>query len=326
MLLFFLLTLGLPLSWPQADLRSPRAPLPRPATPVGIPYGFWGLNGEVHPTGLAAARRHLGMTVFHTATVQPAWAVDVLLPMVRAAGLQVTLRMTGDHPRYTTATGDFDLDAWKAQLAPWASADVQPFIADGTLLGHMLLDDIHNFPGHDPTAAELDEMARLSKALFPDLMTFVREKATAMPPPQHPSGTYQQVDAIVNQYKAAEGDVRAYVTRESARARALDLGVINGLNIANGGDGSSGQPGWGKDKFAMSAAEIRAYGAVLAADPDCAMFLNWEYDGKERWSDKSIGKEYFDRSDLRVALHDLGTWVATHPPVPLLRRSLPPPP
>jgi hypothetical protein len=298
---------------------TPKPPLsgtPRAAVAAPSPrYGFWGLNGFVTPEGLRQKQRELGMSIFHTSTRSPSWAVNELLPMVRDAGLQVTLRLTGDHEHYTTADGDFSLDAWKAALALWASADVAPFIADGTLAGHMILDDIENFEGHDPDAAALDEMARFSKALLPGLMTFVRQKATAMPAPA--GGTYAHLDAIVNQYKAAEGDVVAYALAEAERAAALDLGVINGLNIANGGDGSSGQPGWGPYKHAMSAAEIRRYGAVLAAVPACGMFLNWEYDGEERWSDGALGSDYFDKPDRRRALSQLSEKLSEHPPVSL---------
>ena len=73
----------------------------------------------------------------------------------------------------------------------------------------------------------------------------------------------------------------------------------------------------------MSADEIRTYGAVLAAVPECGMFLNWEYDHEEVWSDGSIGGTYFDRPALQQALRDLGAQVQAHPPVLLLR---PPPP
>jgi hypothetical protein len=281
-------------------------------------YGFWGLNGFVTPEGLRATRDAFSMTIFHTATMDREWAVGELLPMVREAGLQVTLRLTGDHHHYTTG-GDFDLEAWKRTLSRWEGIPLQEFIDDGTLAGHMLLDDIENFEGHDPDAAELDEMARFSRALLPGLMTFVRQKATAMPRPV--GGKYIHLDAIVNQYKAAEGDVREYAATEAAAAAALGVGVINGLNIANGGDGSSGQPGWGAGKHAMSAEEIRRYGWVLSSVPECGMFLNWEYDGEERWSDGSLGSDYFDQDDRTAVLRRLGERVGRHRPVPLLKAT-----
>ena len=119
---------------PAPGVVGPRAPsVPR--------FGFWGLNGHVSPEGFADLKQRFGMGIFQVASEDPAWAVGHLLPMVRAAGLQVTLRLTGDHDRYTTL-GAFDLGAWKAELDRWDPEALAPFIADGTLAGHMLLDDI----------------------------------------------------------------------------------------------------------------------------------------------------------------------------------------
>lgn len=283
--------------------------------PSEVLYGYWGLNGHWSEDELRAMRLETGMTVFQVANRHPQSALSTLLPDARAAGVKVTLRLTGDHIHYSRR-GDFNLAAWKAMLAPWAGSGVQEYIDDGTLVGHMMLDDIHNFKGDDPTAAELDEMARYSKSILPGLMTYVRENATELPVPE--SGRYEHVDACVNQYRALDGDVVEYNRVEAARAAELGLGVINGLNIANGGDGSSGQPGWQKGRWAMSAEEIRTYGEVLAKEPSAAMFLNWEYDAEERWSDGSRGADYFDQPELHAALWEVRELVAIHPPQTLV--------
>jgi hypothetical protein len=289
---------------------------PEEPSPPGQIYGFWGLNGHVSPQGFADLRERFGITGFQVANEDPVWTVGSLLPMVRQAGLRVTLRLTGDHHAYTR-DGDFDLELWKVQLDRWRDAGAQPFIDDGTLAGHMLLDDVVNFEGRDPDAADFEEMARFSKELMPGLMTFVRQKATHMPPPE--GGRYVWVDAAVNQYEALEGPVEAYASVQEERAIALGLGVINGLNIADGGDGSAGRPGWRATHYPMTADEIRSYGQVLATVPSCGMFLNWEYDGREEWSDGNIGADYFDQPELQAALAELAALFAEHPPIQLLK-------
>jgi len=302
---------------------TPAEPMPEPA-PLTHPqerhYGYWGLNGYVSPEGLADVQSRLGASIFHTSTRSPNYALRTLLPMAQAADMRVTLRLTGDHQHYTDAHGDFDVEAWKRQLEPWAAAasELAPYIEDGTLFAHMLLDDIRTWEGTNPTGDELDEMARASKEALPGLATFVREHATRMPIPS--SGQYKQVDAIVNQYRHREGDVQEYTRKEVARARTLDVRIIHGLNIANGGDGSSGQPGWQQGRFAMSADEIRHYGAVLASPPDVSLFLNWEYDGEERWSDGSVGSDWFDKPELQAALVELGERIKAHPGPPLVKQ------
>jgi hypothetical protein len=300
-------------------LLSPSAS-PPPAAPVVIPsdlapasspvpFGFWGLNTFLTPAGLADVKARTGLTVVQLATSGAGYTLGTLLPLMRESGVRITLRLTGDHEFYTTRNGDFDLAAWKVALDQWNPADLAPFVADGTLAGHMLLDDIVNFEGHDPTAAELEEMARYSRARLPGLMVYVREEAQRMPKPA--GGRYQYVQFAVNQYTTRRGEVQAYTDDNMRASREMGLGVINGLNIADGGDGSSGQPGWGKGFWAMSPDEIRRYGSVLATQEGVSMFLCWEYDGAERWSDGSIGADYFRRPDVEAALRDLGRLVAS---------------
>ena len=123
----------------------------------------------------------------------------------------------------------------------------------------------------------------------------------------------------MHQYRGREGAVQAWSDRQAARAASLDLGVICGLNIANGGDGSSGQPGWQEGRWAMGAAEIDRLGAVLAAEPSCGLFLAWEYDAEEKWSDGSVGADWFDQPAQQAALKRLADRVGARQPAPLRR-------
>ncbi len=273
-----------------------------------IPYGFWGLNGYVDEPGLVEVGERFGLVVFSTATRHPGYGVGDLLPLVENLGLRVNLRLVGDHAYYTDGDGNFDLDMWKAMLDPWRDSGAEPYIENGTFAYHMMLDDIGEFPGHSPGAPELEAMARYSEEVLPGLATLVRANAAEMPVPE--GGRYAHVDASVNQYHAINGDVRDYTELQVAAAEDLGLDLVMGMNIADGGDGRSGQPGWGEGKWAMSADEIRDYGTVLSAAPGCVMFLNWEYDGEEPWSDGTIGSHYFNQPDLAEALADLGERLA----------------
>lgn len=275
------------------------------AEPVDVLIGFWGLNGYLSPDGLADIKNRFKSTVFQISSSGANYTVNTLLPMVRDAGLKVTLRMTPGHSSYST-NGNFDLALWKSYLSTWQNSGIQEFIDDGTLVGHMLLDDIDDFTGTDPTAADLDEMARFSQEILPGLMAFVRCQATKMPVPEN--GQYIYVDAVVNQYKASEGPVETYVANQLSKAQSLGVDIINGMNICDGGDGSSGQQGWRSDKFAMTAEEIVNYGEVLMSVPDLKLFLMWEYDGEEVWPDGTIGSDYFDQPDLQAALSYLGDY------------------
>lgn len=271
--------------------------------------GFWGLNGFITEEGLTDVSNRFNASVFQVASSAPNYTVNTLLPLVRESGMKVTLRMSGDHSAYTT-DGNFDLEKWKTDISEWENSGVQEFIDDGTLVGHMLLDDIDTFEGTNPTASDLDEMARYSKELMPGLMTFVRQKCSNMPEPIRESGEYEYVDNCVNQYTNyqgfSDGPIDEYIIEQTAAAERFNLGMINGLNIADGGDGSSGQAGWSSGKYAMSAEEITSYGEALLDVPDLQMFLMWEYDGEEIWSDGiTIGSDYFDQPEIQAALASL---------------------
>jgi hypothetical protein len=285
-------------------------------TRSGIPYGFWGLNGYHSAEGFADVKTRFGITVFQVTSTNPTWTVGTFLPLIRNSGLKVTLTMV--HPSLITdSSGNFSREAWKAELDAWVDSGVEEFIDDGTLIGHMLLDDIYNFAGADPTAEDLDEIARYSKTLFPNLFTYVRERASNAPVPSAPyshSGTYKYVDAFMNQYETLHGDINNYISVNVASAESLGVGIMMGLNLCDGGDGSSSQPGWRTDRvtYAMSADEILTYGTALLQAPNVLMFLMWEYDGEELWSDGSIGADYFDRADLQAALYQLSQLAATY--------------
>lgn len=265
-----------------------------------VPCGLSGLNGHLDPDGLDEVSERFGLTLFHTSTKSPGWAVPELLPMVREAGLSVNLRMVGPASEYTDDEGGFDLAAWSEALAAWEDSGVQEFVDDGTLAGHLLLDDPGGFEGTPPTADELEEMARLSKAVLPGLLTIVPEAPTELSLPR--SGAYTELDAALVQYRARDGDVVDYALDMMAGAEARDLALVAGLNIANGGDGRSGKPGWSEGRWAMSGEEISEYGGVLTGVPDLMQFLSWEYDAEEAWADGSVGAEWFDAPEQQEAL------------------------
>lgn len=266
-------------------------------------FGFWGLNGFLdNKQELKDVKHKFNMTVFQVASEDPHYLVHHLLPKIKKANLKVTLRLTGSHKYYTT-NHNFNLEKWKKRLAKWQVSGIKKYINNGTIVGHMLLDDIYNFKGADPTATELDEMARYSEELFPNLMTYVRNQASTMP-----KGKYQYLDAIDNQYSTQEGDINDYVKKEYKAAKKHNFKIINGLNICDGGDGSSGQLGWRTDGefYAMSAEEITKYGEALLNMSDVNMFLMWEYDGEETWHDGTIGSDYFNQTSLQQAIYNLG--------------------
>ncbi|MCP4805730.1 MAG: hypothetical protein GY884_10335 [Proteobacteria bacterium] len=273
-----------------------------------ISYGFSGLNGFQDEPGLEDVHERFHLSAFHTSTRSPNYAEQSLLPLVEEENLSVNLRLVGGPEYYTDGSGDFDLEAWKAELEPWRDADLDDFIDDGTLAHHMMLDDLSAFSGRGPTASELDEMAAFSDDVLPGLDCAVREEPADLPVPS--SGTYEHLAASAAQYRSQDGDVEEFALLQMQVAADLGIGLITGMNLADGGDGSRGQPGWDEGNWAMSAQEITFNGHVLTGVPEVRMVISWEYDGEEAWSDGTIGADYFDEGEVAEALEALGARAA----------------
>ncbi len=140
----------------------------------------------------------------------------------------------------------------------------------------------------------LDQMAQYSKSLFPELVTMVRAA-----PSQLQGYTWQFLDASWAQYAARKGPIGAFVSTEVAAAQSARLGLVVGLNISKGGDGSSGIGG--ADGYSMTGAEILQYGGAFLAEPSSCAFLMWD-------SRASV----IQRSDVASALAELAGDARAH--------------
>jgi hypothetical protein len=68
-----------------------------------------------------------------------------------------------------------------------------------------------------------------------------------------------------------------YLERHVAAAQARGLGLVLGMNVLNGGDGSSGIVGTSLSKWQMSAAEVDSIGRLFAAEPYACALITWRY-------------------------------------------------
>jgi hypothetical protein len=275
------LSLCAALSACRADERDINAPELEMCTPSD--HGFWHLGGyseggspEEVATKLENVAAETGMTTFVIAQ-QPSYALSTLLPAARSEALGVLLRMSPEIATTVDAEGNFDMDAWSEGMQAWADpviqSETESYVQDGTLVANLIADDTANCPGEDPTAKELNDMASLSHRIFPDLTTIIRADATELP-----EGSYEDLDQLLLQYKANKKDEGQYKETNINATDDLGLDRTWGLNITNGGNGSSEQAGTIKDQFTMSPKEIHDYTEELLTDPDSKGFLNWQLD------------------------------------------------
>jgi hypothetical protein len=225
-----------------------------------------------------------------------------LLSDARAKGARVVVKLCMGRDSFVkNSDGSFSLTKWKALVDRYKSVNLAPYIADGTLVGHFLIDEpsrASKWGGKIIPQSTVEAMATYSKQLWPGMTTMVRVV------PSWLKGTpisYTSLDAAWAQYATSKGNLGQWIGAEVAAAKTLGLGLAVGLNVLDGGNGSSGIPGWTKGRHAMSANELRSYGTTLLNQSYSCGFFMWMYDGK-----------YYGRSDMKSAMADLSAKARSH--------------
>jgi hypothetical protein len=215
--------------------------------------------------------------------------------------------------------------ATDAELARWqAAADLNPYLADGTIIAIYVSDDITSteWGPAPPYLSRIDSLAGAVKARWPSAPTIVRAKPTEL------SGhTWRWLDAGWAQYRGPyrDGTPAQFRDIQVASAKAQKLGLVIALNVLDGGCGLTpaclpGVSGTGilgtfagaasVRRFQMSAAEVLAYGKVFVAEPYNCGFIGW------RWSPSypstslpaaqlAAIRAFDTRADVRAAMGDL---------------------
>ena len=225
-----------------------------------------------------------------------------LLSEARSRGARIVLKMSMGADSYIqNSDGTFSLSKWKSLVDRFKSVNLGPYISDGTLIGHFIIDEPHRaakWGGKVIPQATVEAMAQYSKQTWPTLNTFVHTQMSWL---ASSSVTYTYLDAGYIQYAANKGEVTSWVTGEISKAKSKGLGIFVGLNAINGGNGSSGIRGTSSGNYSMSAKELTNYGTVLLNQSyDCG-FVVWGYNST-----------YLGRSDVKSALSGLSSKAKTH--------------
>jgi len=257
------------------------------------------------PPGIVFASYNLPMSLMasiHTGTLMSGTVKGILssLSTVKARGGRVFLRLHGDAV-VRNADGTFNLNKWKTQVARFSNVNFDPYIKDGTIIGHFIVDEPHfasRWGGKRIPQSTVEAMARYSKGLWREMKTIVSAPPTWL---DDVPVTYTDLDAAWAIYYAKVGDPTTWIRKMTARAKPLGLGLVASLNLLDGGNGSSGFAGNYPNKFAMSAAELRSYGGALLAEPYVCAFAMWKYTS-----------DYYGRADIQSAMKDLSPKARNH--------------
>jgi len=224
-----------------------------------------------------------------------------VLTATRSKGGRIVIKLCKGSDSYVKdADGNFSLTKWKALVSQYRNVNLAPFIADGTILGHFLIDEPHRTAkwGRVIPQATIEAMAAYSKQIWPTMPTMVRVVPSWL---EAAPVTYTHLDAGWLQYTANKGNVTTLVTAEVAAAKRKRLGIVVGINVLDGGNGSSKIPGWTRGQYAMSATELRTYGTALLNQSYACAFFNWSH-----------GTSYYGRTDIKAAMAELSAKAKIH--------------
>jgi hypothetical protein len=259
----------------------------------GIVFGsFTGLSTTLSPIHTGAMRG--GITPD---------ATPRMLAEAKAKGLRLVIKLSGGHESMVeNADGTFSYAKWKALVDRFKTVNLAPYITDGTIIGHYLVDEPNiasRWGGKAIPQATVEAMAKYSKQLWPGMTTFARVAPTWL---ASSSISYTHLDAGWAQYQASKGDPARWIAAEVAAAKGKRLGLMVGLNALAGGNGSSGIPrvksSWPPP---MSASELRTNGtAMLNQSYACGFFLWTNY------------PSYYGRSDIKAAMTELAVKARSH--------------
>jgi hypothetical protein len=213
------------------------------------------------------------------------------LAAARRANIRVFISFTGSERHYVDANG-FSVALWKQRVDRFRNVDLTPYIADGTIMAHLIMDeptDPSNWNGKIVPLADIEEIASYSKQLWPTMPTMIRTWPEYLKP--YP---FHHLDAIWFHYLDRFAPLDGFIAQHFPTARALGLNIVGGLNVMNGGSAQSGIPGKKAGKYAMSADELRSWGEKILAEPGMCAFLFWEWN-----------EAYLSRPDIKAAMADL---------------------
>jgi hypothetical protein len=273
------------------------------AEPVGSPEQA---DAGTHPGIVfsSSAMTVAQLNSVHTGTVENPTPGNALnyLSQVRAKGGRVFIKLAGGENSYKNSDGTFNLTKWKQGVDRYRNINLSSYINDGTIVGHFLVDEPHfadRWGDKQIPQATIEEAAKYSKSLFPNLITLVNAPANWL---ASVPVTYVHLDAGWAMFRSKTSSSPAtWITQQTNRAKSKNLGLIAGMNVLDGGDGSSGLRGTQPRTWKMSAAELRSYGNALLAQGYVCAFSMWRYDAT-----------YYNRADVKTVMAELSAKAKNH--------------
>ena len=227
-----------------------------------------------------------------------------LLADAKARGGRLMLKLCMGRDSYVkNPDGTFSFTKWKQLVDRFRGVNLKPFIDDGTIVGHFLIDEPHRTAkwGKVIPHETVEAMAKYSKDIWPTLTTFVHTKTDWL---ASTPITYRYLDAGWTQYAVGKGEVNTWVTNEIAAAKRKSLGLVLGMNVLAGSSANGGLKGFYPGYYAMNATQLKNFGTVILNQKYACAFFLWQHN-----------LSYYGRSDIKAAMAALSVQAKAHPKI-----------
>ena len=257
------------------------APLPSPSpsggTTQGIPFGHF---QEPKPGSYLRSGGYL---------IVPQGQLEQL-PSIKQRGGAVIVNVVGGGKCALDASGQFQMNLWKAcwalNLTAANRTRILAYADSGTVVGTYLIDEPNLVKRWGTiTPAQVCQMAQFARTELPGIPVLVRAAADWVQ-------SCEAIDAVWAQYASRRGvPVGDYRDDQLAASQARGYAQVFSLNgLDDLADGTE-----------MTPAKVMDYGTALMVPGVCAFFV-WEY--ATTWS---------ERPEIKTALDSLGRIAATMP-------------
>lgn len=202
----------------------------------------------------------------------PANNIVEFLNACQAHGKKAILEIVGGQAS-KNADGTFNYSKWKAGLDAAANLNLEPYVADGTLIAHYALDEPMNRRWADDGIAydTLRDMTALSKQYWPTLPVYYRVAGSKLEN-RHPGKDFSFIDGAWCQFTWRRANNHGltpdeWIAQEIAAASAVDMDpakTIWALAVLHGGADNNREGAIGN---VMTEADITGIGQKMLNAP-----------------------------------------------------------
>lgn len=265
--------------WAAGPIVAPEcAGGPPPTDPPDPPEAFGGAFGLYNGPGMPD---HVAPFNTYLLNITPGNYASKL-NQARALNHKVFIQPSLTRENWINGNGTFNEAMYNDIVDSWSGIDLSPW--SDIILGNHVIDEPYCAPCFGGTAIPWEAVNRIAgrwKALpgWSWMLTYIRVDAVRME-----GNDLSNVNGCWNQYLARLGQVNAYVSSQRTSAQRQGKRWVWGMNIKDGGNGTSGIPGTtgndadsGRIRWEMTADEVLIYGLTLAASGGDALMC-WRYD------------------------------------------------